>query len=198
MGCFRCGLYRCPLRAERRMGGRLDAGCGDLARPNARPRPQLRSLGLGHRCRACRHNRDVRRYCMGMARRVRGAGDNRSSGNLRPAAVPGVTLLGAHAGSQAAYSRRHSCRCHTQRGRSRVDRENTTARLASTVSARSGSQYRYGNLRRQSGIGLVQHRGFVDAAVPVAAARVVDRRVRQLLYLLGIVRDDSAFGPAGG
>ena len=59
-GSLRCGLLHRALRAERRMGGRLDAGRGDLAGPAARPRAQRRPLRLGSRRRARRHDRDLR------------------------------------------------------------------------------------------------------------------------------------------
>src|SRR5205807_2339681 len=56
------------------------------------------------------------------------------------------------------------------------------------------AQYRNGDPGREPGAGVVQHGRNVDAAVSVAAARLVDGRIRQLLHLLGIVRDDRLLG----
>ena len=108
LGQLRRGLQHRALRAERRVGGRLDAGRGDLARPAARPRAQLRPIGLGHRRRTRRHHRHLRGDDVGVAGGLRPAGGDRASGDLCPADVPGIALLGPHAGPQASHHRARS------------------------------------------------------------------------------------------
>src|SRR5450755_5199328 len=75
-----------------------------------------------------------------------------------------------------------------------MDRQDEKARLATVIPARCCPQYRYGDPGRQPGAGVVQHGRSVDAAVPVAAAWVVDGGVRQLLHQLGLVRHDRLLG----
>ena len=176
------------------MGGRLDAGCRDVARQVAWPRAQLRSIGLGHRRRPRRHHRHLRGDDLGVAGGLRPARDHRVAGDLCSVDVPGIALLGAHTGPQASDHRAGCCQPSTVRRRSGVDRQDAEARVAAVVPARSSPQHGHGDDCRQPGAGVVQHGGPVDAAVPVAAASLVDRTVRQLLHLVGTVRHDRLLG----
>src|SRR5690349_223935 len=131
---------------------------------------------------------------MGMARRLLASSGSRAAGGLRPPDVPRITLLGAHPGPQTADPRARKRRLRARPKRSPMDLQDRAARVAATILARHAPQHADGHAGRRLGPRLLQHRRYVDAVIPGAAARLVDCRIWQLLYLVGVVRDNRVLG----
>jgi hypothetical protein len=97
------GPRRRGVRAERGVGARLLAGGGNVAGAAARPGHRHQSRHLVFQRGRRRSHRHLGVHRLRLARRLYHPGRRVAGGNLHPRQMPGIAILGAHSGPQAAH-----------------------------------------------------------------------------------------------